>query len=1001
MDKVYSRIIWQNEPSTATALGATNLNRMDVALNTIDDRVVGMDTSKANQSTVNTVVQSITYNESTGVMTITKVNGTSTTIDTKLEKLAVNFSYNPTTQQLDITLDDGTVQHVDLSALITQYEFMDTDTVSFSVQPDGKIKASIIPGSITGSMLQPNYLADIIVQANIATTQAGVATNAAEDAMEYRDEALAAKTAAETARDQAVDISNVGIASEEHIGLVKGNGNVAVNADASMWADPYKDKATLTGSSVQFTTADDALIAINPLKTKTIATKATLVFTATTITTTGVDFTGFSVGDSVTIAGCSVTANNKTAVITAVAAKVLTFASGTFTAATETGDVTITKGTTVYSTAISPGNPQKFQSTGDSGSFVVGVAGKNLIPKTSKSAQTINGVTFTPNTDGSITINGTATANADFYLFGSYGISAPIAIAFNPGAYAEKGTGNPSVSMHLGRNGTSPTVWANYENNAMKTFASADYITWCMLRINSGATINNLIVYPQIELGSTATPYEPYKGNTLTVNATGYSLPDGTCDIIDVAGRKKTMNIVAGVIDGTKTPNDFDSSMSNCIRFSYPNILTGSKSEAALSNSNTRNTSGLRYSYDQADNEHWYCINGYAVITMLKSRFASLDNAGIKGYFTEKPMTILAPLATPVTTDITVTPTNYLTSYKGITNVFTLDATQPEFTAIAKSELWSRDYLQDVRIADTKDSKVSFTQAATLANVASGETHSTLWSKVSKFFSFIGTTALTTTAQTISAAINELVTKKADKSNTYNFDYNLFASGTILSWAASVDKPTVKGIAGGFIPSDIPVSAEGYSEVVFIDSGARRRVNFITYASSTRIVYSRDIFNGAWYNSWVYNLDSTTLINTDTVNDANKPLAANVGYALGQEIDALSTASTPASLTLAISGAVGTVDYVRNGKTVQVSINTLQPVGQNIASYSSLLLGTLPTGYRPLVAVYGVPVFLHNINAALLLTIGTNGEVRLATLDTAVTFASGNAVRGGCSFIVA
>jgi hypothetical protein len=187
MDKAYDRIIWQNQPSTATALGATNLNKMDYAINVHDDRIIVLDTAKANQSTVNTVVQSITYNESTGVLTITKVNGTSTTIDTKLEKLAVNFVYNPETQQLDITLDDGTVQHVDMSALVTQYEFEDTDTVSFSVESDGTIKSGIIPGSITGEYLQPDYLADIIVQANISVTNANKSKRYAVGGVESGD----------------------------------------------------------------------------------------------------------------------------------------------------------------------------------------------------------------------------------------------------------------------------------------------------------------------------------------------------------------------------------------------------------------------------------------------------------------------------------------------------------------------------------------------------------------------------------------------------------------------------------------------------------------------------------------------------------------------------------------------------------------------------------------------------------------------------------------------
>jgi len=51
----------------------------------------------------------------------------------------------------------------------------------------------------------------------------------------------------------------------------------------------------------------------------------------------------------------------------------------------------------------------------------------------------------------------------------------------------------------------------------------------------------------------------------------------------------------------------------------------------------------------------------------------------------------------------------------------------------------------------------TFTEATTLANIVSGESNTTLWGKVKKMFSFIGTTTLTTTAQTITTAINELV----------------------------------------------------------------------------------------------------------------------------------------------------------------------------------------------------------------------------------------------------
>ena len=40
--KVFSRINWQNKPSTATPINATNLNANDYALDTIDDRVIDL-----------------------------------------------------------------------------------------------------------------------------------------------------------------------------------------------------------------------------------------------------------------------------------------------------------------------------------------------------------------------------------------------------------------------------------------------------------------------------------------------------------------------------------------------------------------------------------------------------------------------------------------------------------------------------------------------------------------------------------------------------------------------------------------------------------------------------------------------------------------------------------------------------------------------------------------------------------------------------------------------
>ncbi len=70
------------------------------------------------------------------------------------------------------------------------------------------------------------------------------------------------------------------------------------------------------------------------------------------------------------------------------------------------------------------------------------------------------------------------------------------------------------------------------------------------------------------------------------------------------------------------------------------------------------------------------------------------------------------------------------------------------------------------KTGDSASNTVAFTEASTLANIATGETHATLFGKIKKFFSFISTTALTTTAQTITGAINELKAALSGKVNT-------------------------------------------------------------------------------------------------------------------------------------------------------------------------------------------------------------------------------------------
>lgn len=214
-EKLFRLSPWRNLPNKTTPLGESRLNPQRDAIDGLDDRVIYLYDTKLDKETANGMVSNITYNESNGVFTVSYLNGQITTLDTKLEKLAVNFDYDPVTQVFSITLDDGTVIPIDLSALITQYEFLNSDTIAFSVDTDGKVTAIVKEGSIQEKHLQPNYLGDIRIEtarAEVAAREAAVSETAAK-ASEVA--AKASETAAAASEQVARQSETNALASEQ------------------------------------------------------------------------------------------------------------------------------------------------------------------------------------------------------------------------------------------------------------------------------------------------------------------------------------------------------------------------------------------------------------------------------------------------------------------------------------------------------------------------------------------------------------------------------------------------------------------------------------------------------------------------------------------------------------------------------------------------------------------------------------------------------------------
>ena len=280
--KVYTRINWLNKSeSLTTPLGKTNLNKMDKAINLIDDEVVSMsakideiDTTKVSADQLSNMITDVGFNDKNGVISITKYNGTVLNIDTALEKIAVNFEYNAQTQQLILTLENGEKQYIDMSALITQYEFKDTDTIAFSIDSDGKVSASIKSGSITKAMLSSEVMASITLSENNAAASAQAAaqsaTNAELDAKlsqsysvgksgirdgEDTDNAKYYSEQAEKFAKEAEDIAGGNFITQAEKGVA--NGVAVLNANLAV----EKAVADEDGNNIQATYAKKAEIA--------------------------------------------------------------------------------------------------------------------------------------------------------------------------------------------------------------------------------------------------------------------------------------------------------------------------------------------------------------------------------------------------------------------------------------------------------------------------------------------------------------------------------------------------------------------------------------------------------------------------------------------------------------------------------------------------------------------------------------------------------------------
>lgn len=141
----------------------------------------------------------------------------------------------------------------------------------------------------------------------------------------------------------------------------------------------------------------------------------------------------------------------------------------------------------------------------------VQVCGNNLLPKAMET-KTVYGVTFTPNPNGSISVSGTATDNSSYnFADGLDRVLLGRTVCVSGGSMQtqviiNEKTASGTFKRNVIINAKTPTAVGVLSKQA------DDNTLYATIYVPTGTTVNTTI-YPMLNLGNTAMPYEPYQGS--------------------------------------------------------------------------------------------------------------------------------------------------------------------------------------------------------------------------------------------------------------------------------------------------------------------------------------------------------------------------------------------------------------------------------------------------------------------------------------------------------
>ena len=270
---------------------------------------------------------------------------------------------------------------------------------------------------------------------------------------------------------------------------------------------------------------------------------------------------------------------------------------------------------------------------------VVKRTGKNLLKPTQRTSVYL-GVTYSVDADGKVTVSGTATSDTSFTIYSSGDRSAPF-------------TSNYTISLH----GADKVTLAGDLQVVTYHFNQGQTIGNLSIKVENGVTYDESFNV-QIELGSTATDYEPYTSQeySITFPSSVGTVYGGT---LNVTTGELTVDRAMVTLNGTNYPTGVTGSSSTdtvLVQTIVPNIaLVNDRDDTKVISDYLKTSSD----YDIYRSSSPAIAVHYAVSEQQRRLWLRLPNitseADAKSYLASNPLTVVYPLATPTTYQLTPT----------------------------------------------------------------------------------------------------------------------------------------------------------------------------------------------------------------------------------------------------------------------------------------------------------------------------------------------------------